>query len=101
MIVFYDPTNKNQVMAVYSGDTSSPVWEQRGYLRVDVPPEFTHLIGDRDVKLTISDGEVTAVIPATNRLQPIPQVNKDKEDYAAAITDRERQNVIARKLGLV
>ena len=72
MIVFYDPNDGNQVMAVYSGDTDSTVWTARGYLRAEVNDAGLQGDIDREFSVTIVNGEVTAIAARPNPIQPVP-----------------------------
>ena len=69
MIVFYDPNNQNQVMALYSGDTTSRVWADRGYLKAEVALNLEATIS-RNHRCTVRDGTVTAISGHTNSSQP-------------------------------
>lgn len=64
MIVFYDPAD-GQVMAVYSGNTTSTVWTDRGFLRANSDIAVT-----RDHKVVVVDGKVTSATPNSNPDQP-------------------------------
>jgi len=91
MIVFYDPHSGNQVMAIYSHDTSSSaVWTDRGYVRAEVDSavvEKASRLG-RDAKATVSKGRVTNVVAATNAVQPTPSPkNKRLEELRAKLKD--------------
>jgi len=62
MIVYYDPTDNNQVQAIYSDTTTSTVWG--GFTEVEVTDAA--LVADlmkygRDCRVTIVADEVTAV----------------------------------------
>lgn len=72
MIIFYDPNNGNQVMAVYSHDTESPVWENRGFLRAEVVNESFKRAISRDRKVSVIDWIVAGHWASTNPEQPIP-----------------------------
>ena len=70
MIVFYDPNNGKQVMAVYSHDTESKVWESRGFLRAEVEdPQLQQLI-NRDSTVDVLDGKVISIFARVNSVQP-------------------------------
>ena len=64
MIIFYDPSD-GQVMAVYSGDTTSTVWIDRGFLRASSEIPVT-----RDHKVVVVDDKVTNVTSSPNPEQP-------------------------------
>lgn len=81
MIVFYEPVT-NQVMAVFSGDTGSTVWQDQGYLRATVPLEFQTQV-DREHTVVVTNNQVTAVTPSLNPVQPV----LDRED--PAISNRQ------------
>ena len=70
MLVFYDPSAQNQIMAVYTGDTKSPVWEEHGYLRAEVWDGVT-VSRERRV-LTFIGGRVAETVPRPNPVQPQP-----------------------------
>ncbi len=72
MIIFYDPNSNNQVHAVYSHDTDSKVWEQRGYLRAAVNIPHLQVAVNRNTFVTIDGGEVIGIAPRTNPVQPTP-----------------------------
>ncbi len=74
MIVFYDPAD-GQVMAVYSDDTTSTVWTDRGFLKAasDIPVT-------RDHKVVVVGGEVISVMPSVNPEQPSPPTNDEIYD---------------------
>ena len=83
MLVFYDPAKTNQVMAIYTGNTTSDAWESQGYQRIQVSkPTLVKQIGAmaRDCKVTISKGQVTKVTASVNPVQPQP----DPADVARA-----------------
>ena len=72
MIIFYDPNNGNQVMAVYSHDTESTVWEDQGFLRLAIlGKEFQKKIS-RDTAIVVTMGSVSDVFPRVNSVQPTP-----------------------------
>ena len=72
MIVFYDPGD-GQVMAIYSGDTESTVWVDRGFLKAEVPPDLIDAVGlfGRDGRVTVLGADVTGVSSRTNPVQPV------------------------------
>lgn len=72
MIVFFDPNNGNQVMAVYSHDTESAVWTGRGFLRAEVKDRALFESLSRDSRVTVVNDEVTAATGRTNPIQPVP-----------------------------
>jgi hypothetical protein len=68
MLVFYDPNNKNQVMAVYTHGTDSKVWGDRGFKSVELD-EGTPVT--RDMKLVfLRDGLSVTTKPSPNSEQP-------------------------------
>lgn len=74
MIVFYDPTNLNQVMAVYSHGTDSVIWENLGYVMQEITDErhqrdIARL--KRDSRLVFNGEVLAAVAPFFNPEQPI------------------------------
>tara|TARA_Y100000310_G_scaffold126272_3_gene125068 strand:+ start:20205 stop:20525 length:321 start_codon:yes stop_codon:yes gene_type:complete len=69
MIIFYDPAQENQVMAVYTDDTKSTVWGDRGYVRAEVPEDLEDLVS-RDTLAVLTDGDVTGFTPRANLEQP-------------------------------
>ena len=71
MIVFYDPTNGKQVMAVYSHDTKSTAWKDRGFLRAEVVDPALQRLVNRDSTVDVLDGVVTQVSPRLNDVQGV------------------------------
>lgn len=59
MIIYFDPNNKNRIMAVYKGcKTSSKVWEKEDYIKAivsdEMKPSVDHCVvmnEDRIIKL--------------------------------------------------
>ena len=72
MIVFYDPNNGNQVMAVYSHDTESTVWTDQGFLRAEVNDRTLFNSLSRDSRVTVVNREVTSATARINPIQPVP-----------------------------
>ena len=72
MIVFYDPNNDNQVMAVYSHDTDSPVWESQGFLRAEVKTPEMKTAVSRNSTVVIERSEVVSATGRVNLVQPAP-----------------------------
>ena len=75
MIVFYDPNDSNQVMALYTGGTNSVAWTDQGFVRAEVnDPELQEEIDRyaRDCTVAVVDGQVTGCTSRVNRVQPIP-----------------------------
>ena len=75
MIIFYDPKNGNQVVALYTGNTNSKLWTDQGFVRAEVnDPELQKLVDgySRDCTVDIVDGQVTGCTPKTNAVQPTP-----------------------------
>lgn len=75
MIVFYDPSNGNQVMAVYSHDTTSKAWTDAGYVRAEVDEAIRGeaMRAGRDAKVVLDgQGRVRQVVPSPNPVQPAP-----------------------------
>ena len=72
MIVFYDPNDGDQVMAVYSHDTGSTVWTARGYLRAEVNDRALFNSLSRDSRVTVVNGEVTSATARINAIQAVP-----------------------------
>jgi hypothetical protein len=76
MFVFIDPTNENQVMAVYEGPartaTSSTVWTDQGFTRHTVKPGL--VCRGRDYRASQIDGQgvVTAFERRANAIQATP-----------------------------
>ncbi len=74
MIVFYDPNDRNQVMATYPRRYDGDVWASRGYLQaavaVDLEPELCRL--SRECRVTVEDGVVTGCVAHANPVQPVP-----------------------------
>lgn len=69
MIVYYDTTSSNQVMAIYSEGTSSTVWTTAGYTQASVnDPTLIQAVKDngRDCTVTVVDSVVTVVTPFDN-----------------------------------
>lgn len=74
MIIFYDPATM-QVMALYSGGTTSTVWTDQGFLEAQVPlgPLEADLLNlGRDAQVTVVVGVVTSVTSALNPVLPPP-----------------------------
>ncbi len=73
MIVFYKP-DTGQVMAFYTGGTTSTYWGDRGFEQATVPKDCQADMKrlQRDAQVTVVDGEVTSVMPSTNPEQPQP-----------------------------
>jgi len=72
VLIFYDPARQNQVMALYTGGTTSEEWERRGYIAATVPDDLAQDVArlGRDAKVTIKKGEITGVSPLPNPEQP-------------------------------
>jgi hypothetical protein len=70
MIVYYQPAT-GQVMAVYSHGTTSKEWEQQGYIRGE-----TRLPVDRDSRVVVVEGDIIAVEPSPNPVQPQPNAKR-------------------------
>lgn len=88
MIVFYDPNNGNQVMAVYSHDTESTVWTDRGYLRAKVEqPSFQTSI-TRDRQVSVVGGVVEGHWASPNHIQPA----RNPVDIRLAELDQKLKN---------
>tara|TARA_Y100000310_G_C20497414_1_gene722245 strand:- start:137 stop:403 length:267 start_codon:yes stop_codon:yes gene_type:complete len=88
MLVFYDPNNDNQVMAFYTFGSSTKVWEERGYTRLEVFNEEVLQginIHNRDCQLTIVDGEAVGYRFATNPLQPGPETFITEDELSEGI----------------
>ena len=69
MIIFYQPST-GQVMAVYSGNTSSKVWERQGCLQATVPTNLESKLS-RNHAVEVANGEVRSITPRQNPVQPI------------------------------
>lgn len=87
MKIFYNP-NDMQVMAIYSGDTTSTVWDDLGYIGIE-----TNLKCDRDCKVVVTEGKVTNVTEGISSIQP--QLN-DQEKLELLKTEADEE--IAEKL---
>ena len=68
MIVFYNASDSNQVMAVYTHNTTSTVWTDAGYTRIDIGDSFPAVT--RDHRLVINSGVVTGITENVNSVQP-------------------------------
>ena len=71
MVIFTDPTRDNQVMALYSHDTTSRVWSDLGYDRhqLEDHPEVMRLGRDCYVAFGPS-GIIARVIARSNTIKP-------------------------------
>lgn len=80
MIVFIDPNNQNQVMALYTGDTTSTAWTDQGFVKCAIPVELQGQIEQytRDCRLSIVGGVVTGVTSAVNPVQPAGNVVREQ-----------------------
>ena len=76
MIIFYDPNNGNQVMAVYSHDTKSTVWADNGLLRAKVVVKQLQRLIDRNMSVVVLDGEVQSLFVRLNSKQPTPMIGE-------------------------
>ena len=74
MIVFYDPNDRNQVMASYPRRYDGDVWASKGYLQaavaVDLETELRR--HGRDCRVTVEHGVVTRCVARANPVQPVP-----------------------------
>lgn len=88
MIIFTDPSNNNQVMAVYPDGTVSTVWEARGFIRHEITDPI--LVGkirqlQRDCQIVFSaEGEPSDVLPVVNPIQPIRDPTEVPREEARA-----------------
>ena len=100
MIAFYDPQNNNQVQAIYTGDTTSQVWEQRGYLKARVPAQFQGVIS-REHRVDVSEGVVTNISAQPNAIQPTeaPNTNQDLIDDLQPLPNTVVKRALLRLLG--
>jgi hypothetical protein len=60
MIIFYDPKANNQIRAVYTGDTTSKVWEERSYVRLEIRDRaqiVQILANGQDLRVVLDGGE--------------------------------------------
>ena len=72
MVIFTDPKRDNQVMALYSHDTTSRVWAGLGYERHQLRDNNDVLRLARDCYVVLApDGEIADVIARTNHIQPV------------------------------
>lgn len=74
MIVFTNPPS-NQIMAVYTHDTESTVWADRGYKRHVVTDPAAELLVrqlGRDGVAVFDRGKIVDVTPSVNPVQPEP-----------------------------
>jgi len=75
MVIFTDPKRDNQVMALYSHDTTSRVWTDLGYDRheLDDHPEVMRL--GRDCYVAFSSHlltlNISAIARVTERINPV------------------------------
>ena len=71
MVIFTDPKRDNQVMALYSHDTTSRVWADLGYDRhqVDDNPDVMRLGRDCYVEFS-GAGVIARVIARANTIRP-------------------------------
>ena len=73
MIVFYNPSDSNQVMAIYTHGTSSSVWTDLGYLGMTVSEEarISELnLYSRDCRLVLDGNRLRGIEARTNPNQP-------------------------------
>jgi len=111
MIAFINPGD-GQVMAIYSGDTTSTKWEQEGYVRKTVPStlegELLNLARDCKVVLGAS-GEIVGCVANVNPIQaeesPLSESHKKLRALhdklkADTITDAEIRGMLRLERGL-
>mgnify|MGYP005819558321 CR=1 FL=1 len=107
MIVFIDPQSM-QVMAVYSGDTTSTGWQDQGYVRKAVPEECQADVQRhaRDSKVTLGrDGDIVGCVANVNPVQPtrLPPTRLDDlraKLRADTIDDAEVREMLRLERGL-
>jgi len=68
MKVFYNASDSNQVMAIYTHDTTSTTWTDAGYTKIDIGDSFPAIT--RDYRLVIESGVVTSITANVNSVQP-------------------------------
>ena len=68
MIVSYELAT-GQVVAIYSGKTSSKAWDQQGCLSASVPPHLESQL-TRDHTVEVTNGAVVSITPRGNPVQP-------------------------------
>jgi hypothetical protein len=68
MKVFYNASDSNQVMAIYTHDTTSTTWTDAGYAKIDIGDSFPAIT--RDYRLVIESGVVTSITANVNSVQP-------------------------------
>ncbi len=71
MVIFTDPKNQDQVMALYTHDTATTTWTDRGYERHEL--EFNADIDRlaRDCYVVFgADGAIVDVVARANLIQP-------------------------------
>ena len=84
MNVFYNPVDL-QVMAVYTGTYTGMVWQDLGYVNIELPKGMR---AKRDHKLVIVDEKVESLTPAINPIQP-QENDKEKLERLAGEADAE------------
>lgn len=111
MVVFINPTTQ-QVMALYSHDTTSTVWTAQGFSRVVLDdPEIIAEVSrhGRDCALQFSGSTVTGVIARPNPVQPQPKPDTPEQArlkalnaklQADTITDAEVRELLRLERGL-
>jgi hypothetical protein len=68
MKVFYNASDSNQVMAIYTHNTAGTTWTDAGYTMIDIGDSFPAIT--RDHRLVINSGVVTGITANVNSVQP-------------------------------
>jgi hypothetical protein len=88
MKIWINPAD-DQVMATYSGDTTSTVWRDKGYIEKIVPPEMEREFRryGRDCKIIATGDVITGVMPAPNVVQREPPARTQLDDLNDKLAD--------------
>jgi hypothetical protein len=115
MIIFTDPTNGDQVMAVYDGcETTSTVWADQGFVRHEIADDASVCKEVRSMQreccVEIRGGQIASAVAAINPIQLEPPVRSPsispelaalrEKLQADTITDAELRAMLRLERGL-